>query len=498
MAAVYRRHDSSGEYYSSTTSSSEASEALGKKSSLFWSVITSVLLIFAISGISTFYAIQNMGLHERVAPPENGGDAPALKEALETENFTLAPSRPTAGSGQRSSRTHSSVSQKITTWESVPTRDEGRLPEVPGGPTQLPVETTEASTRGPLLLCTVGPSLQEQSIPPDGICDQLFYTSVHVMRRTVHSVHDELGWLRFKEAMAAVSQPGTTGGLAFDVRYLEEKALYDSELRTDLRTLSTKNIRHFGILNVIANADVLTGMVAKLKKITARLKMLQYHDKTRFLAVAMGLSTYNQGSAWDKYRQLLRTVSSFPVDVLVAISSVSTIGDNECSAIPPSVWQSANGTSPTIKHQLEFVSESAQYVRSDIRLGLSFEMGVTSYVLQDPSTRRNSSPFAPCGQYSLDSYEQVCRSTGKVSRITSIETNVGSSGSWIFFFDDEYSLVEKAQKVMTSARKNKFCWLLFDVHLTDLSGTCSPLFHREKKFAQYLRSLADEKQHGYE
>ncbi|KAH7953078.1 hypothetical protein HPB49_004267 [Dermacentor silvarum] len=157
-------------------------------------------------------------LHERVAPPENGGDAPALKEALETENFTLAPSRPTAGSGQRSSRTHSSVSQKITTWESVPTRDEGRLPEVPGGPTQLPVETTEASTRGPLLLCTVGPSLQEQSIPPDGICDQLFYTSVHVMRRTVHSVHDELGWLRFKEAMAAVSQPGTTGGLAFDVR----------------------------------------------------------------------------------------------------------------------------------------------------------------------------------------------------------------------------------------------------------------------------------------
>ncbi|KAK8758650.1 hypothetical protein V5799_003718 [Amblyomma americanum] len=132
-------------------------------------------------------------------------------------------------------------------------------------------------------------------------------------------------------------------------QYLEEESLYHSEFRTELRTLSTKNIRHFGILNVIANADVLAGMVTRLKKITARLKVLQYHDRSRFLAVAIGLSKHNEGFAWDRYRQYLKTLSSYPLDILVAISSVGGIaGERECFAIPPTIWSSANGTSPSL------------------------------------------------------------------------------------------------------------------------------------------------------
>ncbi|XP_077519778.1 uncharacterized protein LOC144129483 [Amblyomma americanum] len=469
---------------------------------MFCLLVLSSFLIFGIAGAATLYAIDDMGLRDEAASGEEGvkvAGAPWLKDAAAALNQTLViPISAVSvryATGRLTSRSPQLAFSVTVSKASSTTEEEEDSPEIASEETILHHRNPKGS-KSALLLCTAGPSLRRQSVPPDGICDQLYYTSVHVLDHRVQSAEDDAGWNRFRRSMAALKKPSTTGGIAFDIRYLEEESLYHSEFRTELRTLSTKNIRHFGILNVIANADVLAGMVTRLKKITARLKVLQYHDRSRFLAVAIGLSKHNEGFAWDRYRQYLKTLSSYPLDILVAISSVGGIaGERECFAIPPTIWSSANGTSPSLERHVELVSEWASSIPDTLRLGLSLEMGVTSYVLANRSTHRRDAPFAPCLQSSLDSYEQVCHPGARVWRLDRIDTNIGSRGSWIFFFDNAHSVVAKAERAMANVRREKFCWLLFDVHLSDLSGKCIPLFHRERKLAEHLSSVVGESQH---
>ncbi|KAH7953077.1 hypothetical protein HPB49_004266 [Dermacentor silvarum] len=141
----------------------------------------------------------------------------------------------------------------------------------------------------------------------------------------------------------------------FEPRYLEEKALYDSELRTDLRTLSTKNIRHFGILNVIANADVLTGMVAKLKKITAGI--LEKGPKFSFepapkRSELLALVRQVGQRVPEKLRE--RVVG----DGVDCLQRTSLEWDHESSTFPPSVfprtWETPHSQLPSLSMESQF------------------------------------------------------------------------------------------------------------------------------------------------
>ncbi|KAK8784406.1 hypothetical protein V5799_009229 [Amblyomma americanum] len=176
--------------------------------------------------------------------------------------------------------------------------------------TQITTSTTSTggTTSAPLpvkpLVCTVGYSATAASMyPPDRYCDYLYYRDVVVMNNTLRAARNEASWQAFQDQTSAYRQVQL--GVSFDFGQITVDKL--NEAAQNLTSLSAKNVKHYGMLNVMTKSFRLREVVNRLKDIFRKMKSIQ-NDPQATTIIAIGLHDYSARNAWNTYRDVFTTV----------------------------------------------------------------------------------------------------------------------------------------------------------------------------------------------
>ncbi|XP_077523402.1 uncharacterized protein LOC144134340 [Amblyomma americanum] len=345
------------------------------------------------------------------------------------------------------------------------------------------------ATRMPLV-CTVGSKGTAFSLyPPPGVCSHVFFTHVLVSDGTLHASDDGDAWRDFVRAMRGEDFADYPAGISFDARYYANllTSLDAPAVRRELEDLAANNIKHYGILNFVTRAAYMVYLVAQVAPIVMKMRQVQGGDRSRHIVLAAGLWNYNEAYAWATYQAQFRVLAGLDVDILISISSVGTMEtDKICFAAPPTVWNATSAAFAGFAKHATLLLASEQYTRQELYVGLSFEMGVTVYQLQNRWTARELIPYAPCTQFTLVGYEQVCDPHVTLSRMDSLPAEFGNTSSSVFFYDSWDTMKRKVDGVMKLPVRKRIAWLLFDTHLSDSTWECTGIREREKQLRKHL------------
>ncbi|XP_049527444.1 uncharacterized protein LOC119458881 [Dermacentor silvarum] len=350
--------------------------------------------------------------------------------------------------------------------------------------------TTTTTTRTPLVCTVGGGALAFTAYPSPAVCSYVFFTHVLVSDGKLRGSESGEGWQDFVRSLRDDEFADYPGGVSFDARYLNAASLADDVVKLELEELAANNIRHYGILNILARASYMPQLVATVGTIVTKLRKLQGGDRSAHLVVAAGLWHYNESGAWATYQGQFGVLASFDVDIVISISSVRTMALRErCEVAPPTVWKTTSAAYPGFDKHAALLLNSTTYPHRDLYVGLSFEMGVILYQLQDSSTPRDRVPYAPCTDFTLVGYEQVCDPSVTLSRMDELPVEFGASSSSVFFYDSWETMKRKVDSVMKLPVRKNIAWLLFDTHLSDVTWNCSAVKEREKALKKYMASF---------
>ncbi|KAH8035480.1 hypothetical protein HPB51_005715 [Rhipicephalus microplus] len=178
----------------------------------------------------------------------------------------------------------------------------------------------------------------EEMVPPDGLCNYIYYTSVVVSKGNIYAIEGTRSWNVFQNALSTFKK--TSGGIGFDVRYVTVKDL-DATLDSKwLKNLTSRNVKHYGVLNVLETSAKVKGVFGKAKDLLKQMKTLQGSDGNRRTLIAMGIYSYHEKDAWSNLQEMFtEAVEQSVADTVIAYSSVGWIqSESECLSVPPSVW----------------------------------------------------------------------------------------------------------------------------------------------------------------
>ncbi|KAH7973195.1 hypothetical protein HPB52_022754 [Rhipicephalus sanguineus] len=304
----------------------------------------------------------------------------------------------------------------------------------------LPISVTE-------LVCTVGTfAVMPAVIPPDGICTYIFYCDVISIDGALSGIETNASLKVFEDEIQ--KRAATEGGLSFDIRALSPEHFDNLKLREALNALSQQNVKHYGILNMVTDATHVAANVNKAKLIIDRLKDLQGNDATRKTMIALGLSDYSEPDAWNLYSSQFRVaVERTKADTVFALSSVgSQQSGANCVAVPPAVFDIAklpdaaeaqSAPFPNLKRHATLVAADVRYGRSNVKLGLSFEMGTLVYKFETNQDEPEKSVYAKCQVGYVTNADVVLNDLSRLSNL-----------------------------------RHGMSWLLHNSHLGDFGGTC--------------------------
>ncbi|XP_075730752.1 uncharacterized protein LOC142774249 [Rhipicephalus microplus] len=332
----------------------------------------------------------------------------------------------------------------------------------------------------------------EEMVPPDGLCNYIYYTSVVVSKGNIYAIEGTRSWNVFQNALSTFKK--TSGGIGFDVRYVTVQDL-DATLDSKwLKNLTSRNVKHYGVLNVLETSAKVKGVFGKAKDLLKQMKTLQGSDGNRRTLIAMGIYNYHEKDAWSNLQEMFtEAVEQSVADTVIAYSSVGWIqSESECLSVPPSVWDksvfledSAKNADrvPDIQTVVGMMKKDRK-IKEGIRIGFSFELATLAYILLKLDA---ANPYkninAPCSRMFLTDLSQLeCRAGNALDWIHI--THVGSSTA-ILMADDAFSLEKKCEELSKSSTslRQDVSVLLLNAHLGDFSknGKCSKEKHEDRK-----------------
>nr|XP_054928721.1 uncharacterized protein LOC126534210 [Dermacentor andersoni] len=444
------------------------------------------------------------GGHEATSSTQQGNTSQTASTIVRTEQKTptkeTTTSASTATSGGVASST-TAVSPKrrtpgfpVVEEETIPPAVEPKTRYRRSTSTASTVASTESTTttttRTPLV-CTVGGGvLAFTAYPSPAICSYVFYTHVLVSGGKLRGSESGEGLQDFVRSLREDEFSGYPGGVSFDARYLNATSLDHGAVKLELEELAAHNIRHYGILNIISVPSYMPTLVTTVGAVVTKLRQLQGGDRSAHLVLASGIWNYNQSGAWAVYQEQFGVMANYDVDIVISISSVRTMPLHErCQVAPTTVWNTTSAAYPGFDKHATLLLNSTTYPRPDLYVGLSFEMGVLLYQLKDPSTPRERVPYAPCTDFALVGYEQVCDPNVSLSRMDELPAEFGASSSSVFFYDSWETMKRKVDSVMKLPVRKKIAWLLFDTHLSDVTWDCTEAKEREEAFQEYIANF---------
>ncbi|KAL1435025.1 hypothetical protein MTO96_001574 [Rhipicephalus appendiculatus] len=183
--------------------------------------------------------------------------------------------------------------------------------------------------------------------PPERLCQYLYYADVVIVGGQLRASLVQDSWKLFK--MKARTYRTVKGGHRFRLPI----HCPSEDIRRSAGTQSVgqeKNLKHYGLLNVITKPDELNATVESMKPIIEALKDVQDNDPDKQTVIAIGSLTYKPEGFELEYRQIIEhVVNTFNADAVIAISSVSTMESNDdCYAAPPNVLSSPATEFPSL------------------------------------------------------------------------------------------------------------------------------------------------------
>ncbi|KAK8786473.1 hypothetical protein V5799_023752 [Amblyomma americanum] len=155
------------------------------------------------------------------------------------------------------------------------------------------------------LVCSVNRAATAPLLyPPEGLCHYLYYADLFVHKEEIVAAEIEESFEAFKTQFRT-NYRRTEGGLAFDIRYTSEGD-FNSKVEQQLGDLARINIKHYGILNVLARVDKMQALMDKSRGLLRAFKRIQGADKNRKTIIAIGLIDYNETNAWDRYKNWIK------------------------------------------------------------------------------------------------------------------------------------------------------------------------------------------------
>ncbi|KAH6926047.1 hypothetical protein HPB50_013453 [Hyalomma asiaticum] len=252
------------------------------------------------------------------------------------------------------------------------------------------------------VVCTVGhTAVADAMYPPEKICQYLFYTDVVIVDGRVQASLDQNSWNHFQRK--ALNYSDVRMGVAFDHRYITSDLINDA--RDVLDSIAMNHIRDYGLLNIVRKPHELTGVVWSMKTVVEALKDLQGSDPDRRTVIAVGSYDYSGQSFVNEYDYIIREiVETFKADIVIAISSVSSMEDEDkCFAAPPNVLSTVKERFPSMETHWRFIQNSTTYSNSKTLVGVSLEMATLMYVLKQDASNLMDALYARCRGFTLTS-----------------------------------------------------------------------------------------------
>lgn len=327
--------------------------------------------------------------------------------------------------------------------------------------------------------------------PDDGVCNYLYFTHI-IVRGTLSPPFHKKGWLMFQKQMKARSKTG--GGIAFDVHSLTVAALKNPTARAELTKLANENVKHYGLLNVMAQPEELAQLLEKAREQLNELKALQGNDAKRKTVLAVGLFDYSKSNAWDTYKSLFKkAVDEYKADTVIAISSTGYLeSEDNCVAVPPLAIKSPNPAYPSLERHGELMKESFKYNKQAPMVGISFELAVLLYILEQGTKNYDEVPYRKCKSTGIGDMEILC---GPADRQKSLPFGrvghyIEGNNEQVYIGEEVESLKKKVEYIKTLGVRKPITWLVFNVHLTTLrENTCVSRFSMLQSIRDALNSL---------
>ncbi|KAK8759835.1 hypothetical protein V5799_028897, partial [Amblyomma americanum] len=181
---------------------------------------------------------------------------------------------PSSGSGGGAETTRPPSSPRVqptTPPKGAPTPPHGPPSFAPVTTASLPPPATRASPPPSVpppvvkqLVCTVGHSAVVAAMyPPDKFCDFLYYCEVVIKSNFLRAAKVQASWRAFQDM--APSYQRAQPGVSFDFRFIAKDKLLNAA--RNVSGLAQKNIKHFGVLNIITVQTRLRQYVTEMKDV---------------------------------------------------------------------------------------------------------------------------------------------------------------------------------------------------------------------------------------
>ncbi|KAL3213942.1 hypothetical protein MRX96_007342 [Rhipicephalus microplus] len=352
------------------------------------------------------------------------------------------------------------------------------------------------------MICTVGhTAVMEVMYPPESICQYLYYTDVVIVDGRIRASLEQISWKLFQTK--APNFNALQPGVAFDHRYITPDLVTGAS--GELAALATKNIQSYGLLNIVRKPTELRQVVRSMKPVVDALKAFQGNHPDARTIIAIGSYDYSPVGFMNEYKGIVEeVVNTFKADAVIAISSVSSIEDEDnCYAVPPNVLSSQLTRFPTMETHWTFLKDSTTYSNSKTMVGLSFEMATLMYVLKKDVFSVANAIYERCTGLVVTSRDAVCgqRRTldmkaqyiDKPYMVYGTFVRNGSRRNVAFaeYFTSAREKFFQARRSYGRLRR-RAALVLFDVHLVDVRKKCGgDPFHLMKWVCQEFKGARE-------
>ncbi|XP_070382802.1 uncharacterized protein [Dermacentor albipictus] len=225
------------------------------------------------------------------------------------------------------------------------------------------------------------------------------------------------------------------------------------------------------------------------------------------------IASWTNTNGWNVFRRRARTYKimklgisfdffTYAVDIVIAISSVGSIGYETCNALPPTALTSTSPCYEGLLHHWHVVSPTASYTRATIQTGLSFDLSTLVYELVERTSSLNESLSRPCKTSRRTSRDVLCANGDFRSKANNYlgdqvsAYGVLSDASKVVLmseYNDSVTFKFKAG-VKDQGIRQRTAWLFYNVHLQDFKKQCrEPPYTVLRLFCVALKGPSDER-----
>ncbi|XP_075550084.1 uncharacterized protein LOC142583481 [Dermacentor variabilis] len=346
------------------------------------------------------------------------------------------------------------------------------------------------------LLCTAGSrASSEEMLPPDGLCDLMFYTDVVWQDGALRGAQNKESW----EAFQAAAEAATRSGHGLSVDYGRANDLFGSLTtplgRQKLRELFFKNVVHYGILKATGTvAQLLEDMHGKLTLIKA-LKQLQEKfmseapmTKPR-LDVALGVrfTTYDSPDDSKHHSAAMTAMSNhLPVTIFIVHTHIA---DWETSRYPliGTMWNHGQEetnvvSAPSLLRTARDLNAASIPPRTCVMASFTLMVGEFHKV------KISAKNVLSAGSLVIKDFSQLCSRKTGVFVVNKALVKLYSVGyNRTYAYDDAETMTAKAVAFFKLYQHVRQGWAVFDTEFEDYDDTCgNGTFSRLKAFKAKL------------